>query len=258
MAFNSVTERKQAEEEARKQRDELAHVARISTMGEMATGIAHELNQPLAAISLYSDAARVLAGRSDSDPHDLQEILAKLEDQAIRAGDIVRRLRDYVKKNGSVRVSADLNTLVQDVAKFVEPDIHKAEAILVLKTQEPSPSVLVDRIQIQQVLVNLIRNAVDAMQETPSGQREVIISTRTLQDGRSEVAVTDAGKGLAEDELEKAFNAFFSTKQEGLGMGLPISRSIVEAHGGKLWAEPNAGPGLTFGFTIPPEVLNDY
>ncbi len=256
-SIRDISERKRSEEEARKQRDELAHVSRISTMGEMATGIAHELNQPLAAISLYSDAARAIAGRADSDPRELQEILGKLEDQAIRAGDIVRRLRDYVKKTGSVRMPADLNSLVQDVAKFVEPDIRKAEAKLVVQIQEPSPSVLIDEIQIQQVLVNLIRNAVDAMQETPSGQREVIVSTRVLQDGRSEVAVSDAGKGLARDELEQAFSAYFSTKQEGLGMGLPTSRSIVEAHGGKLWAEPNTGPGVTFGFTIPLESGHD-
>ena len=235
-----ITERIRAEEQARKHRDVLAHVTRISTMGEMATGIAHELNQPLAAISLYSDTARTIAGRSGLGPGELSTILGKLEDQAIRAGDIVRRLRDYVKKTGSVRVPADLNTLVEDVARFVEPDIRKAEANLVVQIQEPSPSVLVDQIQIQQVLVNLIRNAVDAMQETPTGQREVIVSTRVLQDGRSEVVVSDVGKGLARDELDQAFNAFFSTMQEGLGMGLPISRSIVEAHGGKLWVEPNA------------------
>jgi two-component system sensor kinase FixL len=163
----------------------------------------------------------------------------------------VRRLQTFVNKSASLRVLIDLDELVRDVAKFVEPDIRQTEAKLVLYTDGSSPNVLVDEIQVQQVLVNLIRNAIDAMQQTPSSQREVTVSTQIRPDGQAEVIVSDVGKGLAKDELEQVFNTFFSTKQEGMGMGLPISRSIIEAHGGKLWAEPNSGPGVTFGFTIP-------
>jgi PAS domain S-box-containing protein len=249
----NITERKRAEEEARKHRDELAHVSRISTIGEMATGLAHELNQPLAAIASYSYVAKSIVERFQSSPDDLQDILGKLEDQAIRAGDIVRRLRKFVRRNDSVRVLTDLNTLIRDVAKFVEPDVRLAESVLELKFDRPTLRVQVDEIQIQQVLVNLIRNAIDAMDDTPTGKRKVTVSTRILQDGRVEVAVRDAGKGLPPEELEQVFNAFFSTKQEGMGMGLAISRSIVEAHSGKLWAKPNSGPGVTFGFVIPYE-----
>ncbi len=249
----NVTERRQAEEEARQHRDELAHVSRVSTMGELATGIAHELNQPLAAISSYSFAARSIVEQFSSGIPDLEETLGKLEEQAIRAGDIVRRLRDYVAKAESARVRADLNTLVRDVATLVEPDIRMAGTILKLILDDSAPTVMVDKIQIQQVLVNLIRNAIDAMRETPASQREITISTRVLQDGQAEVIVSDAGNGLAQDDLEQVFNAFFSTKQKGMGMGLPISRSIVEAHGGKLWAKSNAGAGATFGFAIPQE-----
>ncbi|MCH8046552.1 MAG: AAA family ATPase [Planctomycetes bacterium] len=251
-SIRDITKRVEAEDELRQLQEDLAHVARISTMGEMATGIAHELNQPLAAIASYSFAARMNV-EGGASPDDLRELLGKLEDQTIRAGDIVRRLRDFVKKNESVRARVDLNTLVRDVARFVEPDIQQAGAVLVLPTDAPPLDVVVDQIQIQQVLVNLIRNAVDAMHETPSGRRKVIVSSRILSDDYAEVAVSDAGKGLAEDELEQVFQAYFSTKQEGMGMGLPISRSLVEAHGGRLWAKSNAGPGVTFGFTIPLE-----
>ncbi len=251
--ITDVTERKKVEEETRKHRDDLAHVSRLSTMGEMATGIAHELNQPLSAITLYSSAAKTLVERLNSDARELQETLSKLEGQAIRAGEIVRRLREFVKKSEPLRLRVDLNKIVEDVAKFVDPDIRQAETSLVLKLDDPSPSVVVDEIQIQQVLVNLIRNAIDAMSETPIGQRKVTVSTRVLQNGDTELIVSDAGKGLSDAELEEAFDTFYSTKQEGMGMGLPISRSIVEAHGGKLWSKSNLGAGATFGLTIPPE-----
>ena len=250
---HDITDRKKAEEQARKHRDELAHVSRVSTMGEMATGIAHELNQPLAAIASFSFSARTIVERLPSRPHELEELLDKVEEQSIRAGEIVRRLRNYVAKTESARMPVDLNTLVRDVAKFVEPDIRQADVILALKLDETPPVALIDEIQIQQVLVNLIKNAIDALRETPAGHRNVTVSTRTLLDGNAEVIVSDAGKGLSQSEMDQAFNTFFSTKHDGMGMGLPISRSIIDAHGGKLWSKQNAGRGATFGFTIPCE-----
>ena len=250
---HDITERRYEEAQAWKQRNELAHMSRISTMGEMATGIAHELNQPLMAIAGYSFAANRMVEQSKITPLEIQEILSKLEDQAIRAGDIVRQLRNFVKKTESVRMSIDLNMLIQDVAIFVEPDSRQSETKVTFQFFEPSPNVLVDEIQIQQVLVNLIRNAIDAMQETPTREREVKVSTHILQDAYAEITVCDSGIGLSNEEFEQVFHAFFSTKQEGMGMGLPISRSIVEAHGGNLFAERNHGPGMTFKFTLPLE-----
>ena len=251
---HDITESKIADEQVRKHRDELAHVARVSTMGEMATGIAHELNQPLAAIASYAFAAKNgLLQQGGSSQQELRELLDKLEGQAIRAGDIVRRLRDFVRKADSTRVRTDINQLVRDVVKFVEPDIQSAGATLTLICEDASSEILVDKIQIQQVLVNLIKNAVDAMEQTPVRQREVTVSTRIRKDNHVEVSVSDVGEGLPEDQLEQIFDTFFSTKREGMGMGLPISRSIVESHGGKLWSKANIGPGATFGFTIPRE-----
>jgi signal transduction histidine kinase/CheY-like chemotaxis protein len=251
----NITERKRAENEARKYRDELAHVSRISTIGEMATGVAHELNQPLAAIASYSFVANSIADRLDSSTDELKVVLGKLEDQAIRAGDIVRRLRDFVKKDDSVHVATDLCQLIRNVANFVGPDVNHAEAVLQLDFDKPILQVRVDEIQIQQVLVNLIRNAIDAMHETPTEQRKLTVSVRVLAEDQVEVAVQDTGKGLTPSELKQVFNAFFSTKQEGMGMGLAISRSIIEAHSGKLWAKQNDGSGSTFGFVIPCEPL---
>lgn len=253
----NVTARRQAEEEARVHRDELAHVSRVSTMGELATGIGHELNQPLSAITAYSFAARRMADGIPSAPDEFRGMLDKLDDQAFRASEIVRRLRDFVRKTDSERTRAELNTLVQDVAAFIEPDVRQANVRLTLKLDESSPVLNVDTIQIQQVLVNLIRNAIDAMAETPIDQREVTVSTHVLPDGHSEVMVIDAGKGLGTHGGERIFDAFYSTRQGGMGMGLPISRSIVEAHGGKLSAKANVDRGTTFRFTIPQESTSE-
>ena len=245
-----ITDRKQAEEEAQKHRDDLAHVTRVYTMGEMTTGIAHELNQPLAAIASYTFIAKTILEELSPTSPTLQDTLVKLEEQVIRAGGIVRQLRNFLKKKKSTREPVELNSLIENVAKFVVPDILQAQVVLELKTDDSSPSVLVDEVQIQQVLVNLIRNAIDAMQEMPTSQRKITVSTQ-IQDGHAEVTVSDLGEGLADDEFDQAFQAFFSTKQEG--MGLAISRSIIESHEGKIWAKPNIGPGVTFGFNIPLE-----
>ncbi|MEK6236042.1 MAG: PAS domain S-box protein, partial [Planctomycetales bacterium] len=202
-SITDVTQRKRTEEERRLRQDELARVSRVSTMGEMATGLAHELNQPLAAIASYGAAAKMMLDLGSSDPTGLREVLGKLEHQAIRAGDIVRRLRNFIRKTESTRADADLDAIIREAAKFVEPDLRGAETVLTLEFDKPSSRVVVDQIQIQQVLVNLIRNAIDAMRETPADQRRVTAATRTLRGGQVEVTVSDAGKGLAQDELEQ-------------------------------------------------------
>ena len=248
VSFVDISDRKRAEGELRSLQDDLAHVARLSTMGEMATGIAHELNQPLTAIASYSHVVKHMLDRPTTERQELNDTLDKLERQAVRAGEIVWRLRDFTKKSISNHVRTDLKELIRDVGRLVEPDIRQGEVFLQMCLEETCPAVSADAIQIQQVLVNLIRNAIDAMQTTSRVRREITISTQLLQDGLVGVTVSDVGKGLNPDELDQVFEAFFSTKQAG--MGLAISRTIIESYHGKLWAEPNAGPGVTFGFSL--------
>jgi len=250
-AIRDITERKHAEEEARQYREELAHVTRISTMGEMATGLAHELNQPLATIATYSHIVKQrLQMESELDPEVLRAF-EQLEGQSIRAGKIVRRLRDFVKKTNVSCILADVNELVREVAKFVDNDVRSAEVSLILNLSEPGPTAYIDEIQIQQVLVNLIKNAIEATQGNSADRRVVSVSTHSDDSNTVEVVVTDSGIGVDSADIDSVFEAFYSTKSDGMGMGLAISRSIIENHGGKLSVEPNDGPGVTFRFSIP-------
>ncbi|MBT4863562.1 MAG: PAS domain S-box protein [Planctomycetaceae bacterium] len=246
-----ITARKQLEEKVRQHQEQLAHVARLSTMGEMATGIAHELNQPLTAIATYSHIVKHMLNAPTTDRQGIQKTLDKLEGQTLRAGDIVWRLRNFVQKSPSNRVPTDLNALVKDVARFVDSDIRQADVSLQLSLGDACPIANVDAIQIQQVLVNLVRNAIDAMDEMPNDRRTVTVTTQISEDNLVDVSVCDVGKGLREGEFELVFDAFYSTKRQGMGMGLAISRSIIEEHGGRLWAESNRTTGTTFRFTIP-------
>ena len=200
-SIRDITERKQVEVDAQKHRDQLAHVARVSTMGEMATGIAHELNQPLTAIASYGYAAELMIENETLDPDQLREVLGKMKSQAIRGGDIVRRLREFVRKTEPARAITDLHSLVHDVVMLVEPDVRETKTKLVLRLDDTLPNVLIDNIQIQQVLVNLIRNALDAMQNLPVDVREIVLSTRVAGDGHIEVTVRDSGTGMSDDAL---------------------------------------------------------
>jgi PAS domain S-box-containing protein len=249
--IRDVSDRKQLEDESREHRDTLAHVARMSTMGEMATGIAHELNQPLTAIATYCHTTKWSAERFTACPPELIDSLEKIEKQAIRAGDIVRRLRQFVRKSKSEEVPVDLNSLIGDVARMVEPDVRQSDVVLELNCHGVPLAVSVDEIQIQQVLVNLIRNSIDAMKDTPDEQKRVVVSARSSETGFAEIAVIDLGPGLSPQDMEQVFEAFYSTKPDGMGMGLAISRSIVEFYGGKFFVESNAGQGVTFRFTLP-------
>ena len=256
--MRDISGRVEAAFAARKHQEEMAHASRIVTMGEMGTGIAHELNQPLAAIATYSFILRGKIGQLEGNQSDLVEMLERLEKQALRAGDVVRQLRRYIKKTPPSWELTEINSLVRDAANFVNPVVNQAEASLILNLDEPTLKASVDPIQIQQVLVNLVKNAIDAMEEIPSEKRVVHISTHLNQNRLIEVSVNDNGTGISEDELNSIFETFYTTKHNGLGMGLAISRSILERHGGSLWAEPNEGPGTTFRFTIPNGLINEY
>lgn len=250
-AVRDISERKAAENEAREHREDLAHVTRLSTMAEMATGIAHEINQPLSAIITYSYAARQALESPSVGADEVRSILDRLEEHAGRAGDIVKQVRSLVIKSRSEHLPADLNSLVRKVIRFLDLDLRQGNVTLELSLDESSPIVLVDEIHIQQVVVNLMKNAIDAMEEIPDENRRLTLATRISPDGKAEVEVSDCGKGFSDKDSTRIFDAFFSTKVNGMGMGLAISRSIVEQHEGKIWVEKNANGGATFLFTLP-------
>ena len=246
-----LTSRRQVEHEAREHRERLAHVDRVSLLGEMAAGIAHEINQPLTAISNYADAARRRVSNANIDPDKLLTSLEKVSEQAQRAGEVIRRLRSLVKKGESQRELADVNDLIRDTVKLAAVDARIHDIGIEVKLNAESPVVYVDSIQIQQVVLNLLRNAVDATVESDGPERIVRAETCVLDDELVEVAVRDSGSGISDDAAENLFSPFFTTKKAGMGMGLSISHSIIDSHGGHLWFTRHEDGGTTFQFTLP-------
>lgn len=248
-----ITLRRRAEERARRMQAELMHVSRLSAMGTMATALAHELNQPLTAAANFANAARrLLAGDAPPDParvEDARRAMAEAADEAVRAGKIVRHLRELVARGDGEKRPRGLNALVEAAATLALAGAREQGVAARFAFDPRSPQVLVDRVQVQQVVVNLVRNAVEAVLDAP--RREVAVTTALLGDGMVEVGVADTGPGLAEGVVERLFEPFVTTKQHGMGVGLSISRSIVEQHSGRLAAEANPGGGTVFRFTLP-------
>lgn len=246
-----ITELRRVEDMEKRRMLELAHVSRLSTMGEMATEIAHELNQPLTAITNYSKACARLLKRDDYDPADVAAALEGVAGQAQRAGEIIRQLRSFVGKEEGRRSTLEVNELVQTVVKLANVEARWHNVDVTTKLAPASPLVLGDKILLEQVLLNLARNAIEAMDGVEKGVRRLTICT--YYDHRDEVlvAVEDTGPGLAADAMEKIFERFYTTKSNGMGMGLAICRSIVEAHGGRLWAAANQPQGAVLQFTLP-------
>jgi len=246
-----ITEHTLAQERAKKLRSQLVHIARVATMGEMASGIAHELNQPLGAIAMRAEVAArsIRLGKEPTQQHMLG-LLDNIAEQTHRAGQILRRMRDFVKKTEPSRSTVDLGETIREVVALLESELQHAGIGLTCRVDQPLPNTLADKIQIQQVLLNLMRNAIEAMEHTEPDRRELHVQA-TARDGVLEVAVRDSGCGLPDDGAERLFGAFYSTKLEGMGMGLAISRSIIEAHGGHISAAPNADRGATFTLILP-------
>ena len=248
-AIVDVTARKQDEGEMLRLRDELSHVGRLSTMAQLASGLAHELNQPLGAILRNAEAAELLLQRSPPDLEEVQAILADICSDDHRAGEVIDHMRALLRRRSQEHVALDIGELVNGVLLLVQPDAASRKVRLGVEVTQALPPVRGDRVQLQQVLLNLILNGMDAMAAVPPEARRLFVRARPVEAG-VEVAVADAGPGVPAAKLERLFEPFFTTKPEGLGLGLPISADIVAAHGGRIWAE--SGPqGATFYFTVP-------
>jgi PAS domain S-box-containing protein len=251
-----ISARKFAEAEAAHHREELSHLSRVAAMGELAASIAHELNQPLSGIVSNAAAGQRFIDRGDIDLAELRELLADISADGRRAGDVIRGIQSMVKKRAPARQRVSLNDLVMNVVLMVNPNamLHSCE----LETSlEPNlPAIEADPIQLQQVLLNLIINAFDAMSDTPAHRRKVTIATERNGDGSIRASVRDYGVGIPEETRERVFEQFFTTKTKGLGMGLAIVRSIVESHGGTIAAENVDGGGARFQFTLPVSVAS--
>ncbi|NQU56410.1 MAG: PhnD/SsuA/transferrin family substrate-binding protein [Rhodospirillales bacterium] len=245
-----ISERIRAEEEAHHRRAELAHIDRLNTMGEMASGFAHELNQPLAAIVNYARGCirRIQKQQCDSDM--ILDTLNQVTEQATRAGEVIKRIRAFVRKDEPERTRADINHVINESLAFMKGDAERQNIKIELDLQPNLPAVIIDHIQVEQVILNLIRNAFEAMSETPATAHGLNIRTGVSGEGKICVTVIDTGPGLLQNE-ESMFDPFVTSKANGLGLGLSISRSIVEAHGGDLYVTHDHGPGAALTFTLP-------
>lgn len=248
-----VTERKRAEELARQQQEKLQLTSRLVTMGEMASTLAHELNQPLAAIASYNTGCLNKLESGSFTHEELINALTKLGVQAQRAGRIIRRVHDFVRKSEPKRTLCDLAEIIDDSFGFIEPEARKRNIRIVREIQGMRPELMVDQVMLEQVLLNLMRNAIEAMSamdRLPSERRRLTIKLAQLDD-QMEIRVIDHGPGMPREVQEKLFTPFFSTKPDGMGMGLNICRSIIEFHHGRLWVEDTPEGGITFVITIP-------
>jgi two-component system, LuxR family, sensor kinase FixL len=248
--IGDLTQRQERERLLHEVQSELMHVSRLSTMGEMASSLAHELNQPLAALTNYLQGSKRLLQNSPDERVGLaREALDKAADQALRAGQVIQRLRSFVARGETERRIESIKKLVEEASALA---LIAAKEQSVRVTMEFDPSVglvLVDRIQVQQVLLNLMRNAIEAMEA--SVRRELVISTAPGADHMVSVNVTDTGPGIAPDVASRLFQPFTTTKRSGMGVGLSISRTIIESHGGHITVVPNPGGGTIFRFTLP-------
>jgi two-component system sensor kinase FixL len=248
--IRDLTERQKTEARLQELQSELVHISRLTAMGEMASTLAHELNQPLSAIANYlKGSRRMLEDGKDERSKVLREALEKAADQAMRAGQIIRRLRDFVSRGESERRVESITKLVEEASALALVGVKDRGIRVQFQFDATLDLVLADRVQIQQVLLNLIRNAMDAMETSQA--RDLIVSVAPAGETFVRVSVTDSGSGIAPEICEQLFQPFITTKRQGMGVGLSISRTIVEAHGGRIWVEPNPVGGTIFHFTLP-------
>ena len=254
-AVQDVTASKMAEEALNKARSDLAHVARVATVSALTASIAHEINQPLSGIITNAGTClRMLA----ADPPDIdgaRETARRTIRDGNRASDVITRLRALFSKKEFALESLDLNDATREVIALSLSDLQRQRVVLQSEFADDLPNVTGDRVQLQQVILNLVRNASDAMMDVDDRPRQLLVRTERENGDRVRVMVRDSGIGVDRQTMDKLFDAFYTTKSGGMGIGLSVSRSIVERHHGRLWAEPNDGPGATFSFSIPLEPI---
>ena len=253
-----VTERKRAEAEAseseRRYREvqmELAHSNRVTTMGQLAASIAHEVNQPITAILTNAQVAQRWLDFQPPELEEVQQALGRIVNDGTRAGDVTARIRDLIKKTATRKDPLDINAAIREVIKLTHAEAVKNDVSVRTQLALNLPLIEGDRVELQQVMLNLIVNSIEAMSEAGDGDRDLLITTEQTESDTVRVAVKDSGPGLAAKSLERAFDSFYTTKPGGMGMGLSICRSIIEAHGGRLWASANVPRGAVFQFTLP-------
>jgi two-component system sensor kinase FixL len=245
--LRDLTESQESEARVQELQAELVHISRLSAMGEMASALAHELNQPLSAIANYLNGARRLMERSDNNDARVMEAVEKASEQALRAGDIIRRLRDFLARGEGERSVESLSKLVHEACGLALVGAKESGVEVRYQVDPHLDRVIVDQVQIQQVIVNLVRNAIDAMSDQP---RRVLNVSTSISDDMAMVTIADTGSGIDEATAGRLFQPFVTTKAQGMGVGLSICRTIVEAHGGQIWTEPNPGGGSVFHFTV--------
>jgi two-component system sensor kinase FixL len=247
--IRDLTERQKTEARLQELQSELVHISRLTAMGEMASTLAHELNQPLSAIANYMKGSRrLLEGKDDDRSTMMRDAVDKAAEQALRAGQIIRRLRDFVARGESEHRVESVKKLVEEASALALVGV-KDQGIRVRFQLDPAADlVLADKVQIQQVLLNLIRNAIESMEASP--RRELLVSTTATKDDMVMIAVADTGSGITTEVAAHLFQPFITSKLHGMGVGLSISRTIIEAHGGQIWADENPGGGTIFRFTV--------
>jgi PAS domain S-box-containing protein len=246
-----VTDRRRAEEQARQNLHALAHAGRLQSMGEMASTLAHELNQPLTAILSFSQASQRVINNRDYDQDELVFALKRIAVNAKRAGDIISHMRSFIRKEEPHTELSGINRLIRDSIDLVNAEMLQSGIDMVLDLQADLPDIPVDPVQIQQVILNLVRNSMEAIEKHAGDERRITVATRMDNPGGIEITVSDTGPGLNAEIAGKIFNTFVTTKSEGMGIGLSICKSIVEAHGGELMTRQRLGGGATFGFVLP-------
>ena len=250
-ALMDITETKRAHEALHEVQAELAHITRVTTLGELTASIAHEVNQPLAGIVTNGEASLRWLDRKVPEIDEARRAVARIISDADRATNVIRRIRDLSKKATPEMARLDINEVIDDAISLVQRQAHSQRVRLRLELAPGLPAVLGDRIQLQQVIINLAINGIEAMMPVTERPRELVVQSQGYEGDQVLVAVRDVGVGIEPENANRLFSAFYTTKRDGMGMGLSICRSIVEAHGGRVWASGNDGPGATIQFALP-------